>query len=205
VIDPAPSRHQVTEVLDTTTGGIAPGLRSKSASERDRAWRVLYEEHVERIYRLVCKFGVEPGEVEDVTQKTFVIAHQRLQEIDDVENVGAWLRGIAVKVIGHHRRWHRVRRLKSWVVQATFGEDAKPPPMTPEGGVASQEEQGRVRSILAEMSPKLREVLVMTEMEECQPAEVAEVLGIPVNTVRSRKRLAKEEFQRLWGERYGAK
>jgi RNA polymerase sigma-70 factor (ECF subfamily) len=98
-----------------------------------------------------------------------------------------------------------VRRLKSWLVQATFGEDANPPPMTPEGGVASQEEQGRVRSILAEMSPKLREVLVLTEMEECQPAEVAEVLGIPVNTVRSRKRLAKEEFQRLWGERYGAK
>ena len=202
MIDRRTTGHQVNEVLDTTTG-VAPGLRSKSASERDRAWRALYQEHVERIYRLVCRFGVEPGEVEDVTQKTFVIAHQRLQEIDDVENVGAWLRGIAVKVIGHHRRWHRVRRVKNWLVQATFGEEASAPPQTPEGGVASQEDQGRVRSILSEMSPKLREVLVLTEIEECQPAEVAEVLGIPVNTVRSRKRLAKEEFQRLWGERYG--
>ena len=196
VIDRPASGHPVDEVSDP-----APGLRSKSATERDRAWRVLYQEHVDRIYRMVCRFGVEPGEVEDITQKTFIIAHQRMQEVESVENVGAWLRGIAVKVIGHHRRWSGVRRVKRWLVQATFGDEAAAPPDTPEEGVASQEDQAKVRAVLEEMSPKLREVLVLTEIEDCQPAEVAQILGIPVNTVRSRKRLAKEEFQRLWGER----
>ena len=204
MIDPPATRHQVDEVLDSPTGGsVAPALRSGSVAERDRAWRALYQEHVDRIYRLVCRFGVEPGEVEDVTQRTFIIAHQRLQEIDDVENVGAWLRGIAVKVIGHHRRWHRVRRVKKWLVEATFGDDGIGTPETPESGTSSHEQQDRVRVVLGEMSVKLREVLVLTEIEEMQPAEAAKVLGIPVNTVRSRKRLAKEEFQRRWGERYG--
>jgi DNA-directed RNA polymerase specialized sigma24 family protein len=53
------------------------------------------------------------------------------------------------------------------------------------------------------MSPKLREVLVLSELEELDLTEVAMILDIPKNTVRSRRKLARDQFARLWCGRTG--
>lgn len=175
-------------------------LRASTREDRERAWRALYEAHVDRIYRLAFKFGVREAEVEDVTQRIFVIAHERLAEVERVDDVGAWLRGIGVRVIADHHRWWRVRVVKRWLVSDT---------MTPEQGRGPEQDasarhtQARVAEVLERMSPKLREALVLLEMEECAPAEVAAITGAPVNTVRSRARLAREQFEKLWRERFG--
>jgi RNA polymerase sigma-70 factor (ECF subfamily) len=176
------------------------GLRADAREERDRAWRALYDAHVDRIYRLAFKFGVREGEVEDVTQKIFVIAHERLAEALEVGDVGAWLRGIGVRVISDHHRWWRVRAVKRWLVEDTMTPDAV---RGPEQDTSTKQTQARVSEVLERMSPKLREALVLLEMEECAPAEAAATLGVPVNTVRSRGRLAREQFQRIWHERFG--
>lgn len=175
-------------------------LRASTREDRERAWRALYDAHVDRIYRLAFKFGVREAEVEDVTQRIFVIAHERLGELDHVDDVGAWLRGVGVRVIAAHHRWWRVRAVKRWLVNDT---------MTPEQGrgpeqdASARQTQLRVAEVLERMSPKLREALVLLEMEECSPSEVAALTGTPVNTVRSRARLAREQFEKLWRERYG--
>jgi RNA polymerase sigma-70 factor (ECF subfamily) len=68
----------------------------------------------------------------------------------------------------------------------------------PESDAAGLELQRRIHGVMGDLSSKLREVLVLTEIDGLRPQEAAEVLGIPVNTVRSRRRLAAEEFKRLW-------
>jgi RNA polymerase sigma-70 factor (ECF subfamily) len=72
------------------------------------------------------------------------------------------------------------------------------PEPPPDASVKNADLQAQVNWVLSGMSPKLREVLVLVEMEEMRPQDVAEILGIPSNTVRSRRRLAHEEFQRRW-------
>jgi len=186
-------------VSPTVTPGVTPGLRSASKLERDAAWRALYDEHFDPVYRLVCRLGVPLGDVEDVVQRAFVVAHRRIQQIEEVRNTGAWLRAIALRVVAEHRRWQRVRRVKHWVLR-TSAEVDRAAASTPEREAATHEAQALVAALLARMSPKLRDVLVLLELEQLDLAETAESLGIPLNTVRSRRRLARAQFQRLWAE-----
>jgi RNA polymerase sigma-70 factor (ECF subfamily) len=177
-------------------------LRSASVDERDDAWRTLYDEHFDRVYRLVVRFGVPPGDVEDVTQQAFFIAYRRLREMADVQCVPAWLRGIVVRVASENYRWRHVRRVKQWLVEATV-DTAWSRPARPDRSAEVSETQARVGQVLAAMSPKLRAVLVLLDLEGLSIAEVARTLGIPDNTVRSRRRLARRAFERLWRAEHG--
>lgn len=174
-------------VADLTTG---------AADVRERAWRALYDGHYARVYRLVCRYGVEPADVEDLVQRVFVIAFRRIGEVGDVRDPGAWLRGIGVRVVAQHRRWRKVREVKRWLVRDAGVVAAEP--MAPDRSAVAQQELARVRAVLDRMSGKLRDVLVLCDIEDCSPSEAAEALGIPVNTVRSRRRLARAKFQELW-------
>jgi RNA polymerase sigma-70 factor (ECF subfamily) len=87
--------------------------------------------------------------------------------------------------------------MKSWMLGSTPGAT---PSTTrdPEDDTARLQMQQRINVVMGALSSKLREALVLTEIEGLRPQEAAQVLGVPVNTVRSRRRLATEEFRRLW-------
>jgi len=177
--------------------GAEAHIGSLSVDQRDRLWRSIYANHFDSMYRMVYCLGVPAAEIEDLLQRVFLVAHQRMQEIPEIRNVPAWLRGIAVHVVHEHRRYWRIRRAKDWLLRSTTELDRERP-ASPEAMVGSSESRELVNAVLRQLSPKLRDVLVLLDLEECQPQEAAEVLGIPVNTVRSRRRLAREEFCRVW-------
>jgi len=185
------------EILD---GSVLTGLRSGSEAERRRAWTALYEGSFEAVYRLVVNLGVSPDDVEDVVQKVFQVTVRRVDEIQHEDQTQAWLRGIAVREVMHYRRWHAVRRAKRWLLERSVSESARQP-ATPEEQALANETRRQVRAVLARLRPKLRDVLVLLHETGGSVREVARLLGIPVNTVRSRKRLAREQFIRLWSRR----
>jgi RNA polymerase sigma-70 factor, ECF subfamily len=168
----------------------------QSGLDENRQWRALYHEHFDGIYRFVCYLGVPLSEAEDLTQGVFMRVRARIGDVAGVQSMKGWLRGIALRVVAEHRRWQRVRRVKQWLVQVALEPSASEP--APEESAVASEEQRAVHEVLSHMSPKLREVLVLCDLEESVPEDVAAVLAIPVGTVRSRRRLAKEQFQRLW-------
>jgi RNA polymerase sigma-70 factor (ECF subfamily) len=187
-------------VSSVLTGETAE-LELSGGEASEATWRAIYDDQFDRVYRLVAWFGVAPGDVEDVTQQAFVIAYRRIGEIDGVRSVSAWLRGIAVKVTSDYHRWWRVRRAKQWLLESS---DRRPEPATPERETEVARTQEAVNAVLRRMSPKLRAVLVLCDIEECSVSEAAEALAIPTNTVRSRRRIARETFQELWGQKGGA-
>jgi RNA polymerase sigma-70 factor (ECF subfamily) len=168
-----------------------------SATERRHVWLALFEEKFVATFRLVRNLGVDVCDVEDVVQRVYQVALKRITEVPRVERPEAWLRGIAVREVLHYRRWHGVRRAKRWLLLTTATAEKDEPP-TPEQNAEAVETRQRVQEVLERMSPKLRDVLVLLHGEELALQEVARLLEIPMNTVRSRKRLAKEQFQRLW-------
>jgi RNA polymerase sigma-70 factor (ECF subfamily) len=178
-----------------------PGLRADTREQRDRAWSELYDAQFVRIYHLACRFGVREHDAEDVVQRIFEVAHRRIHEVENVQNLGAWIRGIAVRVVADYHKWWRVRAVKEWLLRSTSEDDRRIDP-DPELSASARQTQMRVGETLNRMSSKLREVLVLLDIEQCTPSEVAEVLDIPVNTVRSRARLAREQFRQIWGERF---
>jgi RNA polymerase sigma-70 factor (ECF subfamily) len=208
VIVEAVSSHKTVEVQTSlhTHAQTAPAFQSHlvSAAEREQIWRTLYDESFDSIYRLVFSLGVPAEEIEDVVQRAFLVAYRRLQESEsEVSHPHAWLRGIAVRVVSEHRRWRRVRRVKSWLLRATLDASTSERSTTPEDDAHLAQARQLVHKVLARMSPKLRDVLVLLELEECPVQEVATILQIPANTVRSRKRLARQEFERLWRRHVG--
>lgn len=172
-------------------------LRSSEVSEQDRAWRQVFDREFYRCYRLVLRSGVPGAEAEELVQKVFMVALRRVREMESIDNIGAWLRRITLNIINEHYRWYRVRRLRAWMLSSVPG--ASPGDLTtPEEAAQRAEVQHRVHEVLSSMSAKLRDVLILIEMDGLKPQEAAEVLGCPTNTVRSRRRLAALEFEKRW-------
>lgn len=184
------------------TSGDAP----REAARQSVFWHDVYDCHFDEIHRLVFRSGIPAAETEDVTQTVFLRAFQRADRLRDPSapdyNVRAWLYGIALRVVSEHRRWRRIRRLKAWLLENTMGAVNRAP-VTPEDASAAHETQKRVGAVLTKMSSKLRDVLVLRDIDEQSLEETALALGIPENTVRSRLRLARQKFGELWAEGNG--
>jgi RNA polymerase sigma-70 factor (ECF subfamily) len=175
-------------------------LRS-DATARDEAWESVYSRYFAEIHRLVWRCGVPSAEVDDLTQRVFVIAYERIDEVAELTTVGGWLRGIALRVVASHRRWRRVRHVKQWLVHAEAPRPSAE--IAPDVHAGSIRAAARVQEVLDRLKPKLRDALVLCDVEGLSPAEAGRVMRVPLNTVRSRRRLAREEFGRLWRQRYG--
>jgi RNA polymerase sigma-70 factor (ECF subfamily) len=191
--------------LESLPEFAAPGAE-RAGNERACAavsWRDVYDQHFGDIYRLICRCGVAAAEVDDLAQTVFLRAFQRSDGLRDPSapdyNLGSWLYGIALRVVSEHRRWAKVRRLKAWLLESTMGAERQPP-ATPEDASAARETTRKVGAVLARMSSKLSEVLVLRDIDERGLQETAKILGIPENTVRSRLRLAREKFEALYLE-----
>lgn len=167
--------------------------------DREAAWREFYLAHHGFVFRAIARMGVPSRDIEDLVQDVFLIVEKKLDEVGEVRHVRAWLRGIAYKRVADYRRWAKVRRVKQWVVDQLFSEPTAPW-TGPEQSLEVRQANERMQAILDAMPPKLREVFVLAELSEYPPREIAELLSIPVNTVRSRTRLARASFETLRAE-----
>lgn len=183
--------------LDGSLERPDPGVPEMAASDLERAFSRLYAEQFDRVYGLLGRYGIPTAELEDLAQQVFSVAFHHRRELTRLEHPRAWLAAITVRVVREHYRWRRVRRLKAWLVEhswAARGADE----WTPEREALRSEASERVRGVLGRMSTKLRDALVLCELEELGTREAAEILAVPQNTLRSRQRLARAEFLRLW-------
>jgi len=164
-----------------------------SVDERARSFRALYEGHVDFVWRNLRRLGVRESDADDRTQEVFVVAHRRFDEFKDRgHGPRAWLFQIVLRVASDARR-HRRRH-----------------PEDPDGGdavarvrveasqadaIARTEALSRLDAALATIEVGRRAVLLLHEVEEMTAPEIAEVLGIPLNTVYSRLRIARSELE----------
>jgi RNA polymerase sigma-70 factor, ECF subfamily len=173
-------------VLAATAPQTRPSLRPievclppASAEVRARSFRALYEEHVDFVWRNLRRLGVYDADVDDRTQEVFVVAHKRFDQFEDRgHGPRAWLFQIVLRVASDARR-HRRRH-----------------PEDPDGGDAL----GRTaveapQAALETIEVGRRAVLVLHEIEEMTAPEIAQVLGIPLNTVYSRLRVGRAELE----------
>lgn len=141
------------------------------------------------IWRVVRRLGIPESDADDVTQETFCIAAHRINDIEAGKE-RSFLYSVAVRVSANARRARR-RRQNAYDNFEIAPRDAAPMP-------DNLSDQKNARSLLDEilesLPEDLREVLVLHEIEEVGVAELAEALGIPVGTVGSRLRRAREKF-----------
>lgn len=134
-----------------------------------------------------ARMGGPRVDAEDAAHDVMVVVLTRLHTLSEPELFGPWLFGITRRVLASHRR----RRLfESWIPDMLrAGSDADP------HAQAELSDLGRrVQSALDALSVDHREVLVLIDVEERTEREVADLLSLPIGTVRSRVHRARQAF-----------
>jgi RNA polymerase sigma factor (sigma-70 family) len=171
---------------------------SESLTEPER-FAAVFERHAEAIHRFLAT-RVEAPEVDDILSETFVVAFRTRRRYDPAyPDARAWLFGIAVNVVRHHRRSEGRRLVMvGRVARDAAGDRA-------EGGatddvasdVVATDEVGQVRVALSRLDDKYRDVLMLFAGPELSYEEISRALHIPVGTVRSRLSRGRAQLREL--------
>jgi RNA polymerase sigma-70 factor, ECF subfamily len=157
-------------------------------AERDAAFAAIYTEHLGLVWRSLRALGVAEGSIEDATQDVFIVVHRRLADFEARSSSRTWLYGIVLRIArNYRRREHRKGGLASLDVAHEL-PDAAP---GPHEEAATAEELRRLTELLNALDEDKREVFVLFELEQMSAPEIAEMLGVNVNTVSSRLRAAR--------------
>jgi RNA polymerase sigma-70 factor (ECF subfamily) len=155
----------------------------------------VYQTHGDFLWLTLQRLGVRDADRDDALQDVLVVVHHRLHTFDGRVPLVAWLFGVCVRVAAAQRRRAHVRREQLW---GSVPEDpATERPPDPEEALITAQSLARLRAVLDEMDLEKRAVFVMYEIDEVPAAEIASVLGIPFNTVHSRLRAARGQFERV--------
>jgi RNA polymerase sigma-70 factor, ECF subfamily len=163
---------------------------SAPASGPQLRLRDAVEKHHDAIWTFIRRLGVAEAEVDDAVQRVFLVLADRLSSILPDSERG-FLFGTALRVAADARR--AARRRREDAVDA-FDERAIDQPAADE---LTDQKRARllVDQVLDQMPLDLRAVLILFEVEELSTAEIAELLELPMGTVGSRLRRAREDFQ----------
>jgi RNA polymerase sigma-70 factor, ECF subfamily len=147
--------------------------------------RALYEAELAYVLRTLRRLGVASGDVEDVAHDVFATAFRRHDDRDASRPIRPWLFGIAYRVVGNYRqKAHRTREVGADV-------EAIDPRPGPDDALVDRERAERLLAALAALDLEHRAVAILFDLEGMPAPAIAEVLGIPTNTVYSRARAAR--------------
>ncbi len=170
--------------------------RSEPRPREALEFEAVYEAHFDFVWRSMGRLGVDPSAVEDAAQDVFVIAHRRLADFEGRSSVKTWLFGIALRVAHDHRRAARRKRSQGFVPEGEVDTAAVVDTLAPSPleSATRAEAVERLQVILGEMDDDRRAVFILAELEQMSAPEIAEAVGAPLNTVYTRLRAARREF-----------
>ncbi|HVT10239.1 MAG TPA: sigma-70 family RNA polymerase sigma factor [Polyangia bacterium] len=149
----------------------------------------IYEAEVSFVWKSLRRLGVPEADLEDVTHDLFIAVQKKLPDLDPARPVRPWLFGFAYRFASDYRRSGRARRERLEDV----GEVADSSP-TADEKLSTREAHALILAGLEALTLDARAVFVMHDLDGCSMPEIAEVLGVGLNTLYSRLRLARARF-----------
>lgn len=143
-----------------------------------------------RVVQIAYSVLRDPHDAEEVAQEAFLKSYRRIRSLREPEKFRAWVGRIVFRLALNRRRarMRRLAREAAWRQSRT----------EPEGGSlmhpAGAMRLGELQTAIDALPEKLRVVLLLCAVEEMSAADVAQVLGVPVGTVRSRLHLARRSL-----------
>ena len=160
------------------------------------AWDQIVRQHWRKVFNLAYKFVGRHDEAEDLTQDIFLKIFKALHTFDRRANFQTWLISISRNLcIDHYRSVRKERETMARDVDAS-----QLAPVSRERGPHSQLEQTDLKNLvklaLAELPPALRQAVVLRDLQEFSYQEIADQLGLPEGTVKSRINRGRLELAR---------
>ena len=189
-----------TSALETRGGG-SPDLNSSllqvNSAAKGSSFDSAYEEHFTFVWRCLRSLGVPRAQLDDAAQEVFLVVHRRLDTFEGSSSLRGWLFGIVRHVAFNQRRTMKRKASRCEPLDGNLRSSAPGPHESAEDSEAA----AFLEHFLAHLEQKKREVFALAVIEELSIPEVAEALGIPLNTAYTRLRRAREDFRRALEER----
>lgn len=165
-----------------------------------QAFDALVLKYQYRIFKLVARYISDPSEVLDVTQEAFIKAYKAMNQFRGDSSFYTWLYRIAVNTAKNHliskgRRVpesdYEISEIEQFLSKSNVKEYS-----TPERTLIYDEMEHILFDIIDDLPSDLRSAIMLREIEGLTYEEIAEVMGCPVGTVRSRIFRAREAIER---------
>lgn len=184
--------------VDSQMNDFAVICRAQAGDER--AARELFENHQLRTYRLALGLLGDAADAEEVAQDALTYALLNIYRYDPGRSsFSTWLHTITVSRARDKRRRKILPSipLAQWLGVGNQLRDYSP---GPEAHAISHEIETGLMAAMNQLSPKLREAIVLRFYTDCTYKEMGEIMGCSLNTARSRLRLAIEKLRANLGE-----
>jgi RNA polymerase sigma-70 factor (ECF subfamily) len=182
------------------------GLVRQCIAGDQHAWQQLVVSQHRRIYAICYRFTGSAADAEDLTQELFLKLYRNLASFDNHKgSFHTWIATLARNLlVDHFRRTRQDRATDSLDASLAIGDDAPSladrladPRPSQESHASGLELKASIQQALAQLSPELREAVILRDLEDMDYKEIARVLRIPEGTVKSRISRGRGELARL--------
>ena len=173
----------------------------------DSAWEELLTVHNRKVYNLCYRFTSRTGEAEDLTQEVFIKIFQTLRTYDQTQGTfSTWMNRVARNhLVDHYRRTHKDRLTSSLEEEPGVLQETPSKEEHPMARIESRERHEMLQAALGRLSPDMREAVVLRDFQDLDYDEIAQVLGVPQGTVKSRINRGRLELARVIKRMEGVK
>jgi RNA polymerase sigma-70 factor, ECF subfamily len=167
--------------------GLDPDLADVHAAKAgdSAAFAVLLDRLQLRVFRFILRQAASNQDAEDLTQETFLEAYRRLASFQETARFSTWVLGIAQNIVRNYR--NRSPQFRYPTISSDSLLTLSDKGDNPEEQLQQQSRMEQLRhAIEQQLSPDLRQALILVTLEGMDYQEVAEVLDIPLGTVKTR-------------------
>lgn len=186
--------HQQRSSLDIALLGRS--IMAAASDDRRTAFETEALPHLDAVYRLALRLAGDEAQADDLVQETMLKAYRSWHQYKSGTNVRAWLLTILRHTfINEYRKAKRagptvdIGEIEGYYVFHEVQE------VDPEGEFFRQIVDDEVLRAIDSLPDEFRETLVLSDVEQLTYAEIAEVTGVPVGTVKSRLFRARQALQ----------
>lgn len=161
------------------------------------AFTEIFRRHRADVARLVFRMVGPVPDAEDLIQEVFLQVHRSLGEFRGQSKFTTWLHRVTVNVVLMARRAARSRPA---LAVEPMDEGRADDQLLPDEDAVRAQRIAAFRRLLERLPEKKRTVYILHEIEGLPPAEIAEIVGAPVLTVRTRLFYARRELEEMMRE-----
>jgi RNA polymerase sigma-70 factor (ECF subfamily) len=162
-------------------------------AQRDKpALQALYSRHQVRVYRFALRFLNDEAAAEDIVSEVFIDVWRQADRFEGRSQVTTWLLAIA-----RNKALSALRRRSAEELDEEIAEFIEDPSDSPEAAMQKKQRTSVLQDCLTQLSPAHREIVDLVYYHEKTVEEVAEIIDVPTNTVKTRMFYARKRIAEL--------
>lgn len=162
--------------MNDADAGVSEDVLSRALAGESAAFGVLVREHQRTVFSLALRMLSDRHKAEDLAQEVFLQLHRSLSSISSTAHLVFWLRKVTVnRAIDRLRRESKIAALPLDEAETVAGEGYDQDPL-----LARQ-----LRTLVSQLAPAPRAVLLLRYQEDMDPTQIATALSMSINTVKS--------------------